>query len=95
MGLIDIFNASDSSQIKPGSKEGEQIEKRSGAFNSSQMHAQGNFGQEAEGFGKVNKGFVAKNQEEATNVKYKTTGEYSEFDLDGKTPSKYTDNLPG
>lgn len=94
MGLIDMFNASNSELIKAGTKENQFPDTRSGALATSQMHAQGNFGDEAEGFGKVNKGFVAANQEEATNVKYKQVGNYSEQDLDGKTPSKYLDNPP-
>ena len=68
---------------------------RAAALPTSQMHAQGNFGQEAPGFGKIDKGFIANNKAEATNVKYKSSREYSTLDLDGGTPSTYYDNLPG
>ena len=80
-------------QTKLGLK-GKDLEARAGAQATSQMHAQGDFGKEAPGFGTVNKGFVASTPQEATSAGYKSSREYSKLDLDGKTPTKYTDNLP-
>ena len=94
MGLLDIFNGSKSELIRVGSKEGEQITKRAGAFNTSQIHAQGVPGQEAPGFGKINNEFIASKPEEAYNLGYKKQKGMSELDLDGLAPNKYSDNLP-
>jgi len=75
--------------------QGETPATRAGALNTSQMHAQGNLGEEAPGFGRINNEFIAASPQEATNLNYKNTAGYSELDLDGNTPNKYTDNLPG
>lgn len=74
--------------------KGEVPTTRAGALPTSQMHAQGDFGKEAPGFGKVDKGYVAASPQEATNAGYKSSREYSKLDLDGATPSKYIDNRP-
>lgn len=74
--------------------QGETPKIRAGALNTSQMHAQGNIGQEAAGFGRINNDFIASTPQEASNLNYKITRDYSELDLNGKTPNKYTDNLP-
>lgn len=89
MGILDKFNGSTSNLIKQGTKEGQNVTHRAGSKSTSQMHAQGNLGDEVEAFGKVTKGFIASTPEEATNLSYKQTGNYSEIDLDGKTPEKY------
>jgi len=68
---------------------------RAGALNTSQMHAQGNIGEEAAGFGRISNEFIASTPQEATSLEYKVAGEYSQLDLNGQTPDKYTDNLPG
>lgn len=74
--------------------DGETPQTRAGALNTSQMHAQGNMGDEAPGFGRINNDFIASTPQEATNLNYKLAGEYSQLDLNGQTPDKYTDNLP-
>lgn len=88
MGLLDKFNESDSELIRVGTKEGEQVTKRAGAFNTSQIHAQGKPGEEAPGFGKINNEFIASTPEEAYNLGYKKNKGMSEIDLDGATPEK-------
>ena len=69
--------------------KGEVPTTRAGALPTSQMHAQGDFGAEAPGFGKIDKGFVAATPQEATNAGYKQSKEYSQLDLDGQAPTKY------
>ena len=98
MGILEKFEAGDpkasgqSAQKTPGVPPAT----RAAALNTSQMHAQGNIGDEAPGFGKVTKGFIATNQEEATNLNFKQSGPYSELDLDGKKPQggTYRENAP-
>lgn len=80
-------------QSKLGLK-GQDLKTRAGAQSTSQMHAQGDFGKEAPGFGTVNKGFIAQTPQEATSAGYKSSREYSKLDLNGATPKKYTDNKP-
>ena len=93
MGLLDKLNSGPTQNNQ--SFVGQTPATRAAAAPTSQMHAQGNFGQEAPGFGKIDKGFIANNKQEATNVKYKQTGEYSALDLDGKAPSNtYRSNAP-
>jgi len=74
--------------------KGETPGTRAGAQSTSQMHAQGDFGAEAPGFGKIDKGFVAATPQEATNAGFKSSREYSQLDLNGETPAKYSDNKP-
>ena len=50
------------------------------------MHAQGDIGKEAPGFGKINNEFIASTPAEASNLKFKNSREYSSLDLDGQTP---------
>lgn len=84
MGLLDKFN--EGPTINGQSLEGKTPITRAGSLNTSQMHAQGNMGDEAEGFGVIDKGFIASSAMEATNLGYKKTGDYSKLDLDGATP---------
>ena len=99
MGILKKFEAGDakaSGQSANPSAPGVPPATRAAALNTSQMHAQGSIGDEAPGFGKVTKGFIATNQEEATNLNFKQSGPYSELDLDGKKPQggTYRENAP-
>ncbi len=99
MGILEKFEAGDpkaSGQSANPSAPGVPPATRAAALNTSQMHAQGSIGDEAPGFGKVTKGFIATNQEEATNLNFKQSGPYSELDLDGKKPQggTYRENAP-
>lgn len=94
MGLLDKFNQSESNQIRKGTREGKSVAHRAGASSTSQIHAQGNIGEEAPGFGKVGAGFIASTPEEASNLSYKKGKSFSDLDLDGVTPEKYENNKP-
>ena len=74
--------------------DGETPAIRAAALPSSQMHAQGNIGKEAPRFGKINNEFIASNPAEASNLNFKSSGEYSNLDLDGKTPGIRSAALP-
>ena len=75
--------------------KGETPATRAAALPSSQMHAQGDIGKEAAGFGRVDAGFIASSPKEASNLGYKKTREFSKLDINGQTPEKYLDNKPG
>ena len=94
MGILDKFNQSESNQIRKGTREGKSVTHRAGSWSTSQIHAQGNIGEEAPGFGKVNAGFIASTPEEASNLSYKKGRSFSDLDLDGGTPEKYENNQP-
>lgn len=65
---------------------------RAGAKPTSQLHAYGNFNAEAGAFQDAS--VFPKEIRDLTNVNYKVKGEASQLDLDGITPSKYSDNKP-
>jgi len=93
MGLLDKLNSGPTKNNQ--SLVNQTPNTRAASLPTSQMHAQGNFGQEAPGFGKIDQGFIANNKAEATNVKYKQVGEYSKLDLDGKEPANtYRNSAP-
>ena len=86
MGLLDKLNSGPTQNNQ--SLVGVTPSTRAAALPTSQMHAQGNFGEEAIGFGRIDKGFIASSKQEAINVKYKQTGEYSKLDLNGREPAR-------
>lgn len=65
---------------------------RAGAKPTSQLHAYGNFNAEAEAFQDAS--VFPREIKDLTNVNYRVRGEASQLDLDGVTPSKYSDDLP-
>jgi len=87
MGLIDMFNASNSELIKTGTKENQFPRTRSGALSTSQLHSQGNNTEELNP--------STSNQKDAVNLKFKTSAGHSQFDLDGATPSTRPGANPG
>ena len=81
MGLLEKLKSGPTRNNQ--SLENQTPATRAGAFNTSQMHAQGSMGDEAPGFGKINNEFIASNPIEASNLKFKNSKSYSELDLDG------------
>ena len=90
---ITSLGSVDSEAKSDLSLKGETPDLRAGASNTSQLHAYGNTEEEAADFQNAN--VFPKQVQDLTNLKFKLKGDKSEYDLNGKTPEKYTNPETG